>query len=281
MRGIPGSGKSTLAKSLEGEGIIHSTDTIIEARGDYFAFFDKMRLENDFSSLGRMHKKNLSAAKASMHSGLSPVIIDNTNLKANEAKEYVKYALSLGYADENIIIEDVGTAGLTAEELVARNTHGVPLDKIKKMIDTYNSVGPLTIQKILESKDMENKSDVLYSAVVLDDFSKNFMMNKAAHLIPRGWKDCGTHMTIIFGKGLNDKAEVGREVELTATRFGISDKACALGVEGYPTANEIPHITLGVNTLAGGKPVDSNKIEWWVPIPEFKVSGIVTEIKKS
>ena len=42
MRGIPGAGKSTKAKSLVREGVIHSTDDLIDATGDYRAFFAKM-----------------------------------------------------------------------------------------------------------------------------------------------------------------------------------------------------------------------------------------------
>jgi len=59
MRGIPGAGKSTMAKSLMGEGIIHSTDDLIEATGDYRGFFAKMIESGDFKDLSRMHSKNL------------------------------------------------------------------------------------------------------------------------------------------------------------------------------------------------------------------------------
>jgi adenylate kinase family enzyme len=38
MRGCPGSGKSTLAKSLVKEGVIHSTDDVIESWGYYNDF---------------------------------------------------------------------------------------------------------------------------------------------------------------------------------------------------------------------------------------------------
>jgi predicted kinase len=151
MRGLPGSGKSTRAKSLIENGVIHSTDSLIDETGNYRDFFDKMKAENDFSQLSNFHKKNLENAKESMNAGISPVIIDNTNIRVSDPREYILYALSIGYADENIHFEDVGTSGLSPEELAQRNTHGVPLDVIKLMFDTYQSNGALTLDKVLNT----------------------------------------------------------------------------------------------------------------------------------
>jgi len=136
-----------------GEGVIHSTDNLIESQHNYRDFFKQMQESGDFKPLSQMHSLNLNNAKVSMGKGISPVVIDNTNLRANEAKAYVEYALKLGFADENIKIVDVGTGGATAEVLAERNQHGVPLEKIKAMIQTHASVGELTLKKILESKD--------------------------------------------------------------------------------------------------------------------------------
>lgn len=277
-RGISGSGKSTKAKSLVGDGIIHSTDTLIEATGDYRGFFAKMIESKNFSDLTRMHSKNLTNAKMSMNEGVSPVVIDNTNLKANEAKAYVVHALKLGYADENIKIFDIGTGGLTAEMLAERNQHGVPLAKIEQMVKTHKSVGPLTLKKILESKDIYPDSDILYSAVVLDNASHNALYNMYKDEIPDGWKFIAHHMTIQFGKPAN-KEDLGKEIELIVKRLGKSDMAIALEVDGYPSKNAIPHITLAVNPN-GGKAVMSNQITDWKPTNGLKISGIVTNIKK-
>jgi predicted kinase len=154
MRGIPGAGKSTEANKLKGDGEIFSTDNRIEANGDYKEFFASMIENGDFSPLGKMHALNFDMAKEAMENGVSPVIVDNTNIRANEPKNYVEAALNMGYADENIHFIDVGTGGLTAEELFERNTHGVPLDKIKSMIQSHGSVGELTLDKVVSSKPM-------------------------------------------------------------------------------------------------------------------------------
>ena len=279
-RGIPGSGKSTKAKTLVKEGIIHSTDNVIESKGDYKLFFETMIASSDFTELSRAHSTNLKNAIKSMTEGISPVIVDNTNIKANESKAYVVKALEMGYADDNIKIVDVGTGGLNAKALAERNTHGVPLDKIESMIKSYNSVGPLTVKKILESTDMYKQSDVLYSAVVLEPASKNKLLEMVGDSIPEGWKVFAHHMTIVFGKGVTNKEDLGKSVILTVTHLGLSDMAMAVRVSGYETANAIPHITVAINP-DGGKPVMSNQITKWQNVKPFTIQGIVTEIKKT
>ncbi len=279
MRGIPGSGKSTKAKSLVGQGKIHSTDDVIEAGGDYNEFFAKMIANKDFTPLSKAHSTNLKNAMTSMKAGVSPVIIDNTNIKQNESKAYIVAALEMGYADNNIKFVDIGTAGLEAAELAKRNAHGVPLDKIEMMIASHTAQGPLTLQSVLGSKDMYKQSDVLYSCVLLDNQSKSTLLSMVGDKIPEGWKVFAHHMTINMGE-LKDKAELGKEVILTVEELGLSDMAMAVKVSGYQTKNEIPHITVAVNP-EGGKPVMSNQITKWQPIKTFIVKGVVTEIKKT
>ena len=279
MRGIPGAGKSTKAKSLVGQGKIHSTDDVIEAGGDYREFFAKMIASGDFSPLSKVHSQNLKDAIESMKAGVTPVIIDNTNIKHNEPKDYVKAALELGFTDNNIKFVDVGTAGLEATQLAARNTHGVPLEKIEAMIASHTAQGPLTLKSVLDSKDMYKSSNVLYSAVVLDKASHNKLLDKFALEMPEGWKTYAHHMTITMGE-LKDKTDIGKEVILKVTKVGLSDMAMAVQVEGYQSKNDIPHVTLSVNALKNAKPVMSNKITNWQDIKPFFVTGFVTEITK-
>lgn len=282
MRGIPGSGKSTKAKSLVGDGIIHSTDDVIEASGDYREFFAKMIANKDFAPLSRAHSQNFKNAKASMEKGISPIIIDNTNLKADEAKNYIETALQMGYSEKNIKFVDVGDGGLSAEELAKRNTHGVPLDKIKQMIQTYKSVGPLTLEKVLGSKSRFGNNVSKIAMVVLDDSSKSKLLTALGHNIPKGWEILAHHMTISFGKGLSSDLvnDLGKTVNLKVVAVGKSDMVIAAGVEGYHSDNKHPHITLAVNRASGGKPVMSNQITDWKTLPSYiNVSGVVTEEK--
>jgi predicted kinase len=280
MRGIPGAGKSTKAKELAGStGVIHSTDDVIESQGDYNSFFQKMFESKDFKPLSRAHSTNLKNLITSLKEGISPVILDNTNIKQNEPKAAVKAALEMGLSDKNIKIVDVGTNGLTAEQLAARNTHGVPLDKIKSMIESHKGQGVLTVESILSSKDMYKESDVLYSAVVLDNGSRNSLLSRVEDVIPQDWKVIAHHMTIVFGKPVPNQQDLGKQVNLRVTEIGLSDMAMAVRVDGYPSTKEIPHITIAINP-DGGKPVMSNQITNWGQIKPFSIMGVVTEIKK-
>lgn len=279
MRGIPGAGKSTKAQSLVREGVIHSTDTVIERKGDYREFFSKMVESKNFLPLSRAHSTNLKEAVASMKAGVSPVVVDNTNIKMNEAKGYVVAALEMGFSDSNIKFVDVGTGGLTAEGLAGRNTHGVPLEKIEQMMASHKGQGEITLKKVLESKDMYPSSDVLYSCVLLDKASRSALLAfPYPYDYPNGWNLIAHHMTITLGE-MKDKSDLGKQVTLKVTKVGLSDMAMAVQVEGYPSKKETPHVTLAVNP-DGGKPVMSNEITKWQDIKPFNITGVVTEIKK-
>jgi len=116
-----------------------------------------------------------------------------------------------------------------------------------------------------------------YSAVLLDQQSHDKLLNTIGDKIPTGWKTYAHHMTINMGS-LKDQNELGKNVELTASEIGISDMAIAVKVDGYHSKNIIPHITVAVNVIGGGKPVMSNNITDWHPIPPIKLSGTVSEV---
>lgn len=265
---MTGSGKSTTAKTLVKEGVIHSTDDLIEAAGDY----------NDFKSLSRMHSQNLKNFVQSINEGISPVIVDNTNIKKSDAKAYIKKALELGISENNIKIVDIGTGGLDAKTLSERNTHGVPFDKIEKMIASHKGQGEFTIENVLKAKDAYKESDVLYSCVLLGKASQNVLFHNLEKMIPEGWVRYGHHMTINLGP-LKDKSELGQEVTLKVLKIGISDMAMAVMVDGFHTSNAIPHVTIAINREKNAKPVMSNQITNWQDIKTFLLMGVVTEIK--
>ena len=125
----------------------------------------------------------------------------------------------------------------------------------------------------------ENIEKVLYSAVVLDEQSHNDLLNNFKNVIPEDWKTFAHHMTIAFGKGVDNPEELGTTVRLKVVELGVSDMAIAVMVEGYASKNAIPHITLAINPN-GGKPVMSNQITDWKPIKSFEISGTVTNITK-
>lgn len=274
MRGVPGSGKSTKSKELVGEGMIFSTDSLIEEGYIYEDFFKIMRETENPGMHTKMHRRNLNLSKKAMIEGVSPVIIDNMNLNPKESKPYVKFAMENGFDDDNIKLINVGTAGLTAKELANRNSHGLTEDKLEKLINRNRTFKDITLEDILNAKD-----DVLYTSVLLDEKSRDTIITMFGYKIPDNWDVINHHMTITFGKGLPEhlKDDLGSKVSLKIETIGMSDMAMALGVSGYYSDNKIPHITIAVNN-EGGKPVMSNNIDNWIRLSlPFELTGIVTE----
>lgn len=121
-----------------------------------------------------------------------------------------------------------------------------------------------------------------YSAVVLDEKSRSKLLEMLGNNIPNGWEKLAHHMTINMGE-IDTQYEryLGFDVDLRVTHIGISDLVMAVGVEGFPTVNKTPHITVAVNRKDGGKPFMSNKITDWRPIQfSLDLKGKVVEVPR-
>uniref|UniRef100_A0A8C2AXK8 NEDD4 binding protein 2-like 2 n=1 Tax=Cyprinus carpio TaxID=7962 RepID=A0A8C2AXK8_CYPCA len=141
LRGVPGSGKSTLARELLStgpNGVILSTD-------DYF--FQDNRYVYDSALLGDAHDWNQKRAEQAMSEGRSPVIIDNTNVKAWEMKPYVQMALDNGYRVD--FLEPDTRWKYDPAQLEKRNKHGVPRETIAKMLDGFER--PVNVDIVMNS----------------------------------------------------------------------------------------------------------------------------------
>lgn len=142
----------------------------------------------------------------------------------------------------------------------------------------------LKLNKKEEMKESTNwDGNVLYSCVLLDEDSHNKLVKVFSPMIPDDWEVLAHHMTLNLGK-IDPKYEndLGKEVILTVLDYGMDDKVMAVGVEGYPTNNKKPHVTIAVNRKNGGKPFMSNNLTDWKDIGfKFQLKGVVTEIKKS
>lgn len=93
MRGVPNSGKTYQAKLLcEGdETKIFSTDDFFERQeGGYRANWAGDKLYG-------AHKWNERRVLAALKEGITPVIVDNTNLRVKDARPYHEMALANGY----------------------------------------------------------------------------------------------------------------------------------------------------------------------------------------
>ncbi|CAB3254627.1 unnamed protein product [Arctia plantaginis] len=136
MRGLPGSGKSHLARliveTLIGPSLssynshVFSSDHYFMVRGKY---------QYDKSHISNAHSWNLNRVKESAIQGLSPIIIDNTNIDIWEMRPYVEEALKNGYIIE--VVEPMTPWAKIPRQLFNMNIHRVPLQKIERMFKNY------------------------------------------------------------------------------------------------------------------------------------------------
>lgn len=123
-------------------------------------------------------------------------------------------------------------------------------------------------------------SNVAYSAVVLDDRSRERLIERFKSMIPPEFEIIAHHMTINLGD-IDPKYEkyLQMPVRLSVEEIAMDDKVVAVGVTGFETNNAKAHITLAVNRKAGGKPVMSNNLINWERLKRpLLVTGKVTEV---
>ena len=117
MRGIQGSGKSTYAKLLRQCAHEAGQLPMIISADDYFVGPDGYKF--DINNLGEAHKWCMRNFLQYLQDGMSPVIVDNTNINLEDISPYVAVGQALGYDVEIIQVN-------TPPEIAAgRNVHGV------------------------------------------------------------------------------------------------------------------------------------------------------------
>jgi predicted kinase len=141
MRGLPGSGKSTTARKAARGAKILSTDDFFMRGGKY---------NFDPSKIVKAHQWNQKRAEKALAKGVPSVVIDNTNVQLWEMKAYVEMAQKYGYDVEFKAAKS--SWAWDVEELAKRNTHGVPLEAIKRMKSGFQSIGTATVDKVLAAR---------------------------------------------------------------------------------------------------------------------------------
>ena len=124
-RGLPGSGKSTFGLSLHfrsgfSPDVVSADDYFVDGTGVY---------RFDPSQLGAAHAWCQSQVKGSL-SRRETVVVANTFTQRWEMEPYLRMAEEHG---ARVIVVDCFDAGMSDEELAAKNVHGVPLAGITAM----------------------------------------------------------------------------------------------------------------------------------------------------
>jgi tRNA nucleotidyltransferase/poly(A) polymerase len=135
----------------------------------------------------------------------------------------------------------------------------------------------LTDRELLDENGMKR---VRYSAVVLDERSRQRLIERFRNEIPEDWEVIAHHMTINMGELSPEFIKFnGMSVRLSVNDIAKDDNVIAVGVSGFESKNVKPHITLAVNKQGGGKPKDSNNLTNWQKLKRpLLITGKVTEV---
>ena len=152
MRGVPASGKSYIANELAGDtgGVFSADDFHIDPKTGKYDW--------KYENVKDAHKWNHNRVKEAIGQGLSPIEIDNTHTRKWELsalKPLIEVAQSNGY---DVRIEEPNPnwyhwdTAFDVDALHKRNkqTHNVPYETIKKMVDNYEP--NITVDDILKNE---------------------------------------------------------------------------------------------------------------------------------
>lgn len=146
MRGAPGSGKSHLARRLVDETSNGDYENHIFSTDDFF--FDKRQKKYVYNRdfLDQAHNANQAKVAQKTLYGWSPVIVDNTNMKAWEMFPYVSEGVKNGYLIK--ILEPNTPWVRSAGKLALKNKHGVPKMSIERMLEKYERTSPEDLMRL-------------------------------------------------------------------------------------------------------------------------------------
>ncbi|GBP90540.1 NEDD4-binding protein 2-like 2 [Eumeta japonica] len=148
MRGLPGSGKSYLANY-----IINVTVGASEMNYKmHIMSTDDLRIENGKYQYNRSQnqevvEKNEDMVKLGTMKGLSPIVVDNTNLNVKSILPFLTYGVSEGYYIEFVMPHTPWSTDFNA--LVKKNQHGSKLEEILHKMSIFEE--DLTPENVMKA----------------------------------------------------------------------------------------------------------------------------------
>lgn len=125
-RGLPGSGKTTAARLRVGPENVYAAD-------DFFTSGDGSYHWNA-AKVPAAHQECQRRVAQAMFQGKPLIAVANTHVARRHCSPYEQMAVVNGYTVEVI---DLFDAGLSDEDLAARNVHAVPVETIARMRRSY------------------------------------------------------------------------------------------------------------------------------------------------
>lgn len=143
LRGPDGSGREKLAKSIQKKegGVILSINDYFTTNGNYKYIPNKLN-EAQFETIDKTDE--------AMNNNITPIIIDNPNIKRWEAKPYVELAGVHKY--KVIVLEALAPEKFNINQMMKKSIHKVPRSIIEKQIHRYEPIEKFSIKQILNSK---------------------------------------------------------------------------------------------------------------------------------
>ena len=143
IRALPGAGKSTLAELIGSadlsRSVVCTTDDfpgLYTRDEDMGLVFNGMHFdENNVPMIVKAHEWNQRLVEVAMETGAyHTVIVPNTNVQRWEFQAYLDLAETYSY---QVTVVSLFDGGCTDDELLCRNTHGVPLQAIQRMREGF------------------------------------------------------------------------------------------------------------------------------------------------
>uniref|UniRef100_A0A8D8MGJ5 NEDD4-binding protein 2-like 2 n=1 Tax=Cacopsylla melanoneura TaxID=428564 RepID=A0A8D8MGJ5_9HEMI len=135
LRGLPGCGKTTWAEELvnslcklsaQSKPVLFNADQYFETPEGY---------KYDVKKIGEAHNWTYKRTELAMTDFTSPIIIDNTNTEEFEIMNYYNLAYHNWYSF--FVLEPETEWAFDVKELARKTKHGVPVEKIGRMLRKY------------------------------------------------------------------------------------------------------------------------------------------------
>jgi predicted kinase len=139
LRGCPGSGKSSIAKMLEQSILLSNSGETVSIRSTDDLFLENGVYKFDQTKLGGKHQHNIYLTERDCQAGVDVIIIDNTNIKARDAKSYINLAKKYQYSI-TLIHVDCGLTESKRRNATRSEDRKIPEHVIERMYGDFQQI---------------------------------------------------------------------------------------------------------------------------------------------